>query len=105
MVGSGCARMPRTGADTRRRSRRCSRTHRFETARAIMSPREFRTTPRRRERPFWYLRRRPNELQAEVDEELRAHLEMRIEELVATGMSPDTARREALRRFGDWEYT
>ena len=59
----------------------------------------------RRERPFWYLRRPPDELQAEVDEELRVHLEMRIEELVAKGMSSDAARREARRQFGDLEYT
>jgi hypothetical protein len=30
---------------------------------------------------------------------------MRIEELVAKGMSPETARREAIRQFGDLEYT
>jgi putative ABC transport system permease protein len=58
-----------------------------------------------RERPFWYLRRRPDELQTQVDEELRGHLEMRIEELVAKGVSSDAARREALRQFGDLEYT
>ncbi len=40
-----------------------------------------------------------------MDEELRVHLEMRIEELVAKGMSSDAARREALRQFGDLEYT
>ena len=57
------------------------------------------------ERPFWYLRRRSNEHQAEVDEELQVHLEMRIDELVAKGMSAGAARREALRQFGDWEYT
>jgi putative ABC transport system permease protein len=59
----------------------------------------------RRQRPFWFLRRRPDALQADVDEELRVHLEMRIEELVAKGMSPGEARGEALRRFGDLEYT
>ena len=40
-----------------------------------------------------------------MDEELRVHLEMRIEELVPKGMSSDAARREALRQFGDLEYT
>ena len=40
-----------------------------------------------------------------MDEELRVHLEMRVEELVAKGMSCDAARREALRQFGDLEYT
>src|SRR5262245_36736487 len=56
-------------------------------------------------RPFSFLRRRPEELQAEVDEELRTHLELRIDELVAKGMSRDAARREGLRQFGDLEYT
>jgi putative ABC transport system permease protein len=60
---------------------------------------------RRCEHPFWYIRRQPDQLQAEVDEELRVHLEMRAEDLVANGMSADAARREALRQFGDLEYT
>src|SRR5262245_10298472 len=59
----------------------------------------------RRRRPFWYLRRQADELQAEIDEELRVHLEMRIEELQANGMSSDAAHREALRQFGDLQYT
>ena len=56
-------------------------------------------------RPFGYLRRRPDDVRMDVDEELRVHLDMRIEELVAKGMSADAARREALRQFGDLEYT
>ena len=40
-------------------------------------------------------------LSREVDEELAFHLEMRIRELVARGMDPAEARREAERRFGD----
>jgi len=36
-----------------------------------------------------------------MDEEVRAHLAMRTEELRALGMPPDEAEREALRRFGD----
>jgi hypothetical protein len=40
----------------------------------------------------------PNE---EMDEEIRAHLEMRIEALMAEGLSREQARAEALRRFGD----
>lgn len=59
----------------------------------------------RRPRPFWYLRRRSDQLQAEVDEELRVHLDMRTAEFVAKGMSPGAARREAIRQFGDLEYT
>ena len=37
----------------------------------------------------------------DVDDELSFHLEMRIAELCATGLSPEEARTEALRRFGD----
>src|SRR3954467_13983430 len=37
----------------------------------------------------------------EVDDELSFHFEMRIQRLVAAGWSPDAARREALRQFGD----
>lgn len=59
----------------------------------------------KRERPFWYLRRRPQELQADIDEELRFHLEMRVAELTCAGMPPDEARAAALRQFGDLEYT
>src|SRR5262245_7880249 len=70
-----------------------------------MSPRELRSTGKRRLRPFWYLRRRPDEVQAEVDEELGVHLELRIAELVAKGLSSDAARASALRQFGDFEYT
>jgi predicted permease len=49
------------------------------------------------------LRRRS--VAAEVDEELRLHLEMRVEELIAAGMPADEAKREALRQFGDVEAT
>ena len=43
----------------------------------------------------------PGAYRDEVDEELRFHLESRIDDLVASGMEPAAARREALRRFGD----
>src|SRR5215510_12378861 len=36
----------------------------------------------------------------ELDEEMRAHLEMEIEQNIADGMSPEEARRAALRSFG-----
>ncbi len=58
-----------------------------------------------RRRPFWYISRRPSTVATDVDEELDVHLEMRIAELKARGMTADAARREALRRFGDLEYT
>jgi putative ABC transport system permease protein len=54
-------------------------------------------------RPFWYLRRRT--VKADVDEEIRLHLDMRVDELVAGGMTRDEARRAALRQFGDLEAT
>jgi putative ABC transport system permease protein len=37
----------------------------------------------------------------EIDEEARFHIEMRIEENIRRGMSPDEARRDAERRFGN----
>jgi putative ABC transport system permease protein len=55
--------------------------------------------PRRR------FRRPPaaRQIGADVDEEIRFHLEMRITELVKQGLSPEAAREEAFRRFGDLE--
>jgi predicted permease len=38
---------------------------------------------------------------ADVDDELRFHLDMRADELIAAGMTPEAARSEALRQFGD----
>ena len=38
---------------------------------------------------------------ADVDDEFAFHVEARVEELVAQGRSPDAAREEALRGFGD----
>ena len=52
---------------------------------------------------FWYLRRRA--ITSDVDEELNLHLDMRIAELIAEGMSPENARRMALGQFGDLETT
>ena len=54
---------------------------------------------------FSYLRRRPRDIEADVDAELRAHLDLRIEALKRSGLPEDEARREALRRFGDFEAT
>jgi predicted permease len=54
---------------------------------------------------FWYLRRRPEAVRDEVDEELRMHLEMRMDELRAKGLSPEAARRQAMLGFGDIEGT
>ncbi|HEX8702731.1 MAG TPA: ABC transporter permease [Myxococcaceae bacterium] len=44
---------------------------------------------------------RPPALEQDVDEELRFHLELSVERLVKSGMAPEAAREEALRRFGD----
>ena len=38
---------------------------------------------------------------ADVHDELAFHLDMRTTELIATGLSPEAARAEALRQFGD----
>ena len=50
-----------------------------------------------------FLRR--SQFEAEIDEELRFHIELQTEEIVRQGMSPDEARREALRVFGGVEQT
>ena len=56
-------------------------------------------------RPFWYLRRGPERVAADVNEELQLHLDMRVQELKAKGRSDTEARREALEQFGDLERT
>jgi predicted permease len=43
----------------------------------------------------------PREAAADVDAELEFHLQMRVDELVALGMTEAEARAEALRRFGN----
>ncbi len=44
---------------------------------------------------------RPPTPEQDVDEELRFHLELSVERLVKSGMAPEAAREEALRRFGN----
>jgi predicted permease len=46
---------------------------------------------------------RNTEMERELDEELRFHLEKEIEQNLARGMSPEEARRAALRSFGGIE--
>lgn len=41
-------------------------------------------------------------VEREIDDELRFHIEMRVEENVRAGMSPEAAREDAQRRFGDF---
>ena len=54
-------------------------------------------------RPSWrrYLRLWGPDVAADVDEELTFHLEERTEELIENGWSPEAARQEAQRLFGD----
>jgi len=53
--------------------------------------------------PVWrrYFRLLRPDSRADVDDELAFHLEMRVRELIARGMSPPDARAEAERIFGD----
>ena len=55
--------------------------------------------------PAWrrYLRFWGRDAVADLDDELRFHLDSCIQDLVASGMGPAQARAEALRRFGDVE--
>jgi len=43
--------------------------------------------------------------EAEIDEELRTHLKMAIEDRIARGQSPEDARRSALLEFGNFTVT
>src|SRR6185503_13507079 len=57
----------------------------------------------RRHAPSWrrYLRFWGTNAAADLDDELRFHLESRYDELVAAGMTPDEARAAVQTRFGD----
>jgi ABC-type antimicrobial peptide transport system permease subunit len=52
-------------------------------------------------RLFAFLRRSRADIRADVDAELRFHLDTRVEELVAGGVTRDRAIRQAAREFGD----
>jgi predicted permease len=54
-----------------------------------------------RGRFFRFPWRTSRQIRADVDEELRFHLDMRVDELVARGLTPEGARSAALREFGD----
>jgi len=56
------------------------------------------TDRNRSDRDFRFVTPKPA---AEVDDELRFHLEERIQANIANGMSPEDARRAALQRFGN----
>jgi predicted permease len=49
----------------------------------------------RRYRRFW-----GPDVRSDVDDELAFHVELRVDQLVAAGMDPQAARREAVRRLG-----
>jgi predicted permease len=53
--------------------------------------------------PSWrrYLRFWGTDVGADVDDELRFHIESRVQEYVAQGLTPEAARAEAVRRFGN----
>lgn len=57
--------------------------------------------------PRWrrYLRFWQRDPEADVDDELRTHLELRTAELVQRGLTPSDAERQALDEFGDVEAT
>ncbi|MDB4877887.1 MAG: permease [Gemmatimonadetes bacterium] len=55
----------------------------------------------RREGLLRYVRFWGPNVDADVDDELRYHVEMRTRDFIAQGLSPEGAREEALRLFGD----
>ena len=56
-------------------------------------------------KPMWvrYLRFYEPDAEAEVTDELGFHLEQKIEELTAAGLSPEEARERSLKEFGDMQ--
>lgn len=48
-------------------------------------------------------RLRPKQIERDIEEELRFHLEMRTQQNRAAGMSAEAAQADALQRFGDYE--
>ena len=53
--------------------------------------------------PLWrrYDRLSGSDPMADVKDELRFHLQTKVEDLVAEGMRPEEARKEAERQFGN----
>jgi putative ABC transport system permease protein len=56
-------------------------------------------------RRLFRLDRGSRDVQQDVDTELRFHFDMAVDDLIARGRSPEDARAEADRRFGDVERT
>jgi predicted permease len=59
----------------------------------------------RRRRLFGFVTRSRRDIDADVDDEIAFHLDMRVRELVERGWTADAARREAHRQFGDLRTT
>ena len=55
----------------------------------------------KRKRLFRFPWRTARQIRADVDEELGFHLDMRVDALIALGLSPDAARTQTMREFGD----
>ena len=53
--------------------------------------------------PLWrrYARLLRPDVRADVDDELNFHLAAKVDQLIAQGLDPDAARREAERQFGE----
>ena len=49
-------------------------------------------------------RLRAGTFEREIEEELQFHIEMRTRDNIAAGMSPEEAKDDALRRFGDFDH-
>jgi len=58
-----------------------------------------------RSKPFRFPWRTRRSIAGDVDDELRFHLDMRAAELVQHGMSETMAREEAIREFGNIDFT
>ena len=56
-------------------------------------------------RPFRFPWRTRRSIAGDVDDEVRFHLDMRTAELVQHGMSEPMAREEAIREFGNIDFT
>src|SRR5688572_17028015 len=81
--------MCRCGSATPRRCSRSSRRHEVSMRRYGVK------------RLFRFPFRTPGDVREEIAEEFRFHLDMRTEELLNSGLSPDDARAQATREFGD----
>src|SRR5947209_8640028 len=58
-----------------------------------------------RPRPFRFPWRTRRSIAGDVEDELRFHLDMRTAELITHGLSESAAREEAIREFGNIDFT